>query len=416
MIGLFPCNFAVPVRAAHFRGLLALVVLMTAAIFAAAQAGQLDPTFANNGIFSNSFNTSPAFATAVALRSDGKIVVGGEIGNSGAIIRLNTNGTLDTSFGSGGVVTIRFRDVQNVTTGLAVQSDGKIVVAGTGLPQGGELDRLNSNGSFDSTFGSNGVVGLGNTPGFLALQTDGKILLTDAVPGSAVREIQRFQTNGQPDTSFGTGGSAALVGPGPITLQADGKILVPTDSFTGGAMVARYTSSGSLDTGFGIAGQAGAVSGLAAVAVQADGHIVSAGTGTSQVSLNGNSFVFGLERFSANGTIDTKFGTRGGVFTNFPNSAGSVANAHVIQPNGDIVAAGSAGIPGTQVASTFALARYLITGKLDTSFGNGGLVTTNFGNNATASITAIALQSDGKIVAVGSDGGGTLIVARYLGQ
>jgi uncharacterized delta-60 repeat protein len=248
------------------------------------------------------------------------------------------------------------------------------------------------------------------------LQSDGKILVSDAVPGSALRVIQRFQSNGQLDTSLGSGGSASLVGSGPITLQADGRILVPTDSFTGGAIVASYSSTGTLDNSFGIFGQAGAVSGLAAVVVQSDGRIVSLGTGTSHASVNGNTFNFGLQRFNPNGMIDSKFGTRGGVFTNFPNTSGSTGNALLIQPNGNIVAAGSAGISGTQVATTFALARYVTTGKLDTSFGTGGLVTTSLGKSASASILALALQSDGKIVAVGSDGGTNLVVARYLGQ
>jgi uncharacterized delta-60 repeat protein len=261
---------------------------------------------------------------------------------------------------------------------------------------------------------------LANTPGTLALQSDGKILMDAAVPGSPSRVIQRYETNGQLDTSFGTAGSASLIDLGPITLQSNGEILVPSSGLSSvGGLVVRYSANGSLDTQFGISGQAGLVASPAALAVQSDGRIVAAGTITSQLSLSGNSFGFGLVRLNKNGMIDTRFGTRGGVITSFPSSNVTSANALVIQPNGDIVAAGEAGTSnqfGTQLVESFALARYLNNGELDTSFGSGGLVTTSFGNNAVASISALALQSDGKIVAVGSNDGGDMIVARYLGQ
>lgn len=120
-------------------------------------------------------------------------------------------------------------------------------------------------------------------------------------------------------------------------------------------------------------------------------------------------------RFNASGTIDGTFGVRDAVVTSFPGFVMASASALAIQTNGDIVAAGSAATADVPSASAFALARYLSTGKLDTTFGSGGQVTTVFGDS-TASIAALAIQADGNIVAAGSDGAGDFVLARYLGQ
>jgi uncharacterized delta-60 repeat protein len=390
--------------------LITCLVLVAVPTIALAQAGHLDTSFGNNGIFSSNFHSSsPAFATSAALQSDGKIIVGGEAGNPGIVIRLNTNGTLDTSFGTLGVVSIRFRDVQNFTVGVAVQPDGKILAVGTGLPQGGQLVRLNSDGSFDTSFGNGGSVSLALTAAGLALQSDGKILVDGAIEGQSTRVISRFTTDGQPDTSFGSGGTAPLIaGAGDIALQSDGKIMV------GSGSLSRYNTNGSLDTTFGIGGQVADLTGPSAVAVQSNGLIVTAGTITSSLSLSGNNTGFGLTQVFSNGFPVLLFGTRGGAITPFPNFSSAGASSMVIQPNTFIVAAGSASTSAQD--SSFALARYAPVGQLDSSFGTGGRVTTSFGSNTTASISAIALQSDAKIVAVGQASNDGLVVARYLGQ
>jgi len=393
------------------RAVMTCVVLATATM-AVAQAGHLDPTFANKGIFSDSFSTGTNVATVVALQSDGKIVVGGEIGNFGGVLRLNTNGTLDNSFGTGGVVQLKFRVIDNIVTGMAIQPDGKILVSGTGIPGGGDLDRLNPDGSFDTSFGNNGSVFLfPMTPGPLVLQPDGKIVVgsatTGSIEGSPTSQMQRFSSDGQLDTTFGTGGTAPLLSSGAITLQSDGKFLV--------ASLDRYNSNGSLDASFGTFGQVAALAG-GSTAVQTDGRIVTAGSITTKLSTAGNSTGFGLQRFNSDGSIDTSFGRRGAVATNFPNSPQTGAGALAIQSNGEIVAAGEAGSGGNQPTGTFALARYLSTGKLDTTFGGGGRVTTGFGSGAAATISAIAIQTDGKIVAVGNANGTSWEVARYLGR
>jgi uncharacterized delta-60 repeat protein len=409
----YSARVSIHFTASSFARLLICLVLVIVPSLALAQAGSLDPTFANNGIFSSTFNQLIAFATSVALQSDGKILVGGEIGNLGAVVRFNTNGTPDTTFGSAGVVTIRFRDVDNFTVGLGIQSSGKIVVAGTGLPGGGQIVRLNPNGSIDTTFGNNGSVTLSVTPSVMLLQPDDRILLGGAASGSAERDLQRFTVDGQLDSGFGTGGSAPLFGLGGIALQSDGKILVTTGSggFGAAGTLARYNSDGNLDTFFAISGQLAALA-SPAIAVQPNGHIITGGSVTSSLSLAGNATGFGLNRFFPSGTIEFLFGTHGGVVSQFPNAQSASISSLAVQPNSAIVAAGSAGTS----SQAFALARYITTGQLDPGFGNGGLVTTSFGSGANASISALALQSDGKIVVAGSVNQTSFVVARYRGQ
>lgn len=171
---------------------------------------------------------------------------------------------------------------------------------------------------------------------------------------------------------------------------------------------------------------------MSAIAVQIEGGCVSnckilvAGTLISSLHINGNNSGFGIVRLASNGSVDTSFGTRGGAITGF-TATGPQATAFALlqQTNGDIVAAGSAGqtpAPSVILPADFALARYSGNGALDATFGSSGKATTAFGTNQAA-IYALALQSDGKIVAVGSSvepslGGqtGGLVVARYLAQ
>jgi len=432
--------------------LLAAGALIVSSSSAMAQAGKLDPTFGAGGVFTNSLGT---LGTVAAVDSNGKIVVGGEINPEAAVVRLNTNGTLDSTFGTGGAVSISFPgdDFGGAEViGLAIQSDGKIVAAISNFQQGFGplfiLARLNVNGSLDATFGSGGVVAtqvgpsggsFGAVASVLALQPDGKILLAglNSEPTGASGAIARYDANGQLDDTFGSGGVAAtsLAAPTAIALQPDGKILLAAGGNVVGfgssapqvslaqvaGVISRYNANGSLDTSFGVAGQAASAVVAGAIAVQTGGgcssdcKILVGGTVVTSLSINsGNGIGFGLARFNSNGSVDTTFGEGGSVATSFilnPNSPNATLFALALQSNGDIVAAGSAAnsAPFSPPVSDFALARYTSNGGLDSTFGSGGKVTTAFGNSQ-ASIYALALQSDGKIVAVGTS------IARYLGQ
>jgi uncharacterized delta-60 repeat protein len=136
-------------------------VLECASTLTLAQARHLDTTFATRGIFDFQLtpnNGSNCLADAVALHSDGKIVAAGQLGNQSGLIRLNPNGSLDSSFGNGGVVVTKIgSDIDQVFGGVAIPSDGKIVAVGSGIPRGERVERFNTNGSLDTTFGTASV-------------------------------------------------------------------------------------------------------------------------------------------------------------------------------------------------------------------------------------------------------------------
>jgi uncharacterized delta-60 repeat protein len=411
--------------------------LLSSSPLVMAQAGSLDPTFGKGGVVTTPNTTTGCgqnVSCSVAIQSDGKIVVaGGAAASNGApelaLARYITSGSLDSAFGSGGIV-IEPENNGGPAFGLAIQTDGKIVTA----PDGFDLavSRFNTNGTLDTTFGTGGTAkfragGLLFSPvnGGLALLADGKIV----VAVNAV--LVRLLADGQLDSSFGTSGIARLItGAQTLALLSNGKALVAS-SFTfdtGG--VSRYNSNGSLDKTFGVVGQAPSFGGVAALVALSDGKIIVGNTLVSGTASAGGNTPRGfvLTRYNSDGTIDTTFGTRGAVVTNFPGEGYSAAAALAVQSNGDIVAAGvtEAKSPafGTE-PSDFALARYTPNGQLDTTFGKNGRVTTAFGTNGgnAAAVSALAIQSDGKIVAVGYDNflqfghpNNGFTLARYLAQ
>jgi uncharacterized delta-60 repeat protein len=444
---------------------LAVLTVITSSTLAVAQAGQLDSTFGTGGIFATNFTQyDVTIDSAVAIQSDGKIVLGGTIPNGqsqiGALLRLNTNGTLDSSFGTGGIVTSTFGVTFGAAvTALAIQPNGQIVAAAVGdFSLEGSVGRFNPDGTVDTSFGNGGfavsqslISGVG-TLSVMALQTDGKILVT----GGGL--IGRYTSTGQLDTSFGTNGIAPLNSPvaTAIALQSNGKILVITGVgapsqliqapfFPGqqAGAIARYNTNGTLDTTFGISGQAACVASAAAIAIQSNGKIVVAGTIPSAllttvrggITVVNNQTGFGVVRYNPNGSIDTSFnpgggiGSGGGVITGFGSSFPyGAAFALAIQSNGEIVVAGEAANGNPQnlglSSSSFVLARYTTTGQLDTTFGTNGIVITTLSQAPISFVSALVLQSDGKIVAAGNTGSlvqrgfflNNFAVARYLAQ
>ena len=423
------------------RFLCRVVLLACAGVIASssalmAQAGRLDPTFGNGGeVITNVPGASSAIANAVALQSDGKIVVAGGFGAGQDIglVRYNTNGSLDARFGTGGMALANIPNgILSVAIGVGVQTGGKIVAGGTIYTLSGSkafigfgVVRFNPNGSMDTSFGTGGLVT--TLPfnasrcggGAFTLQPDQKILLAGGCSissggsSTSFSAIARYDANGSLDSTFGTGGVAVLAeAPSAIALQSDGKIVV-----AGGGIVSRYNSNGSVDSSFGIFGSVGAVGSVAGAAVQGDGKIVVAGTFSDQLSVipDGD---FALVRYNSDGTVDETFGTHGGALADFfTGTTSAAAFALAIESNGDIVAAGKA----TQGSnpSEFAVARFTSLGTLDSTFGAGGVVTTSFGQ--TDSVAALAVQTDGKIVAAGNSlnvatGNDAFAVARYTAQ
>ena len=341
----------------------------------------------------------------VAAHGSGNIPFGFE--KPFAIVRYNADGTLDTTFGSNGVATplaSRGGDVH----AMVIQPDGRIVVAGHGFC----LARLMADGSLDPSFGSGGeVVGPIAPPGpvsqlvfGMALQADGRIVLAGQADGGsgAAAALARYNTDGSRDVSFGTGG--VVFGPYPgiasaVALQADGRIVVAGGAF----QVTRFNADGTLDAGFGSGGQVTVPIGevefdsLAnAILVQPDGRIVVAG-GTTL-----SRYDFALARLDPDGNLDPGFGHGGMVTTDF-NGGFDAIRALVLQPDGRVVAAGYGG-PAHRLPNDnhFALARYEPNGALDRSFGKSGRAMAVIDDPIYSDFArALALQPDGRLVAAG---------------
>jgi uncharacterized delta-60 repeat protein len=312
-------------------------------------------------------------------------------------------GDLDDSFGDGGFVVT---DISSHATGVLVQPDGKIVVAG------GALARFNPDGTFDASFGSGGVV-----PGFaartIALRPDGKIVAEGSMEGAGY--LARFMPDGTLDPSFGSGGLANSQGGSvALSLQADGKILVVAAWSTTDFTIMRYTSNGDPDASFGSGGTVvtdfGQQDEAFALALQSDGRFIVLGsTGKNSSS----PFDFALARYLPDGTLDGSFGSGGLVVTDFAATTDHYddddgGRALALQPDGKIIAAGWASADDEQ---DFAVARYLPDGSLDPSFDGDGLVTVNVHNSEQGH--EVLLQPDGRIVVVGfGDSGERFALAR----
>jgi uncharacterized delta-60 repeat protein len=391
------------------------LVLCASASFA--QSG-LDSSFGTGGKVVTDFGDVDVEAHSVVVQTDGKLVAAGFTTDlwgqaDFALARYNSNGSLDGSFGTGGKVTTTFNDFDFVGA-MALQSDGKIVVAGSTIINNSPdfaLARYNSNGTLDATFGSGGKVttrwgGPAQVFG-VATQSDGKIIATGFAHLSEGWSfaLVRYNSNGTLDTTFGTGGKTttpfavpSVAQTNSLRIQRDGKIVVAGVTFVnnvGNFALARYNSNGTLDTTFGTGGKVvtdfGADDHAFSVALQADGKIVAAGMKGAD---------FALARYNTNGTLDGTFGTGGKVVTDFAGS-GDLAMGVAIRPDGKIVAVGRTIVPFPQ-NSAFAVARYNSNGTLDTSFGNGGKATTSFVGSSGDQAFSVAIQSDGKAVVAGN--------------
>ena len=383
-------------------------------------------TTAGNGKATTDFGSLIGQARSVVVQADGKLVVAGYAQNTQSgtynseLVRYNADGSIDTTFGTGGIVSSGPSFATG--SGVAIQADGKIVTAGAvfGSPNHFALARYNSDGSFDTSFGTGGkiVTDFGSTVPFgLLIQPDGKIVLTGGAPhagGGTDFAVARFNIDGSFDTSFGTGGKVTTdfggtyaAGYG-IARTPDGKIVVGgVKEFVGIGFdydfaVARYNDDGSLDTSFGAGGKV--TTDFAStddipytMAVQADGKIVLAGVTDPGIAAN-----FGIVRYNVDGSLDASFGSGGKVSTDFGANF-EPGNGVTIQADGKIVVAGFT-VAGPSNAD-FALARYNSDGSLDTSFGTGGKVTTGFGSNSEVAISVV-MQPDGKIVVTGSTASG----------
>ncbi len=395
-----------------------------------AQPGSLDLTFGTGGKVTTPIGTG-AEGHSVAMQSDGKIVVGGMciIGGNWdfALIRYNSDGSLDNTFGTGGKTTTDFGASGDLGYSVVIQSNGKIVVAGSSVSDFA-LARYNSDGSLDNTFGTGGKLTTdfgGADQGYsVAIQSNGKIVVAGNTNngGSNIDfALARYNSDGSLDNTFDTDGKVTTdFGTSTdrgysVAIQSDGKIVVVGERYVpnyNNFALARYNSDGSLDNTFDTDGKVttdvsgSGVEDLAySVALQSDGNIVVAG-----YSYSGGGWNSALVRYNTNGSLDNTFGT-GGIVTTYNGGYHYIGNSVTIQGDGKIILAGVNGYSNYD----FGLIRYNSNGSLDNSFGTGGIVGTPIGSTSDIGY-AVALQSDGNIVEAGyTDNGGTndFAVVRY---
>lgn len=336
--------------------------------------GLLDANFGTAGIVTTLIG-SDSIINTMALQSDGKIVVAGLASVAGqtqiALARYSALGVLDAAnFGNGGIVTTSFGDGLTAYD-CVIQPDGKIVLVGnviiSGVPQI-ILVRYLTNGNLDINFNSNGIVttlyGVSSFGNAVALQSDGKIVVAGSSAGHVLL-VRYNSADGSVDTSFGVNGFVQqsignLDSPRAILIDGSGNILVAGTTDSSGFMM-RLNSSGVLDTSYGTNGLAINSNGspviFTDIALDANGKSVVVG------SSNTNNLL--IARYTSAGILDSTYGTSG--MTIIAQSNATSANGVSLQSNGIAILAGYS-------CNDVILARLTTGGLLDTSFGNNGLV------------------------------------------
>jgi len=419
--------------AARFRRGSSIIVVAAWAVSAvlgpipaSAAEGDLDPGLGTGGTVVTAFPGGEASSNALAIQADGKIVVvGASAGpsNTGefAVARYRTDGSLDPTFSKNGKLTTPIAGGEgDEARSVAIQANGRIVVAGTDSLRKFAVVRYRSNGALDPTFGGNGIVRTDMTRGDdiaydLVIQADGKIVLVGGVgQPQPTFGLARYRSNGALDPTFGqrgkvfTGGGTWVARA--VALQPNGRLVVAGYNKLGLA-VARYRPDGRLDSSFSgdgkldqnVSAPQHAIFALD-VAIQPDGRIVTAG--------DYDIFQVGLARITVAGRLDRTFGGDGVVRTGLGKGEQAISGL-VIQPSGKIVAAAAAGPHESSdtIVWRFVITRYRKDGTLDRTWGGDGKVRTDFPGGGWA--RGAAAQDDGKIVVAGGAGGG-FALARYL--
>ncbi len=404
-----------------------------------AQAGNLDPTFSLDGMQFSSFGSGDDQAQSIVVQPDGKILVAGYTSTNSnyslAILRYKADGSLDSTFSTDGKVTTSFFTEDDFGFDMALQSDGKIVVVGYTFHTSYNHDvfaiaRYNTDGTLDNTFGNGGLatLSLGNIfqrAYGVAIQPDGKIVVVGTAQfNSSSADYQclvgRFNTNGTLDLTFSSDGytNFNLAGSGfdtninDVAIQADGKILIGgsvQNAAGNNVCIVRLNTNGSFDNSFDDNGYLVTdflyFDSALKIALQSDGKIVMCGSFDNKT---------GLVRYNTNGSIDSTFSDDGITTVNI-GTAGNHARALAIQTDGRIVTAGIS-VNGT-TNYCFTLARFLSDGSPDVSLNNVGWAQQCL-TSTTMFATDIALQPDGKILITGTSGSspsGTFLTMRFIG-
>jgi uncharacterized delta-60 repeat protein len=387
-------------------------------------AGALDGSFGSNGMATAAVGSITDSGGAVAVQSDLKVVAVGTAQNqvpphgktfvpndAFSVVRFNANGSLDSSFGSGGTTQTYFVDSSGNSASyqqaeaVAIQTDGNIVVAGMiggTLGAGFAIARYISSGpgpgTLDTTFGGMIVHGKKVDQGRIItnffpagqynytaatsvlIQTDGKIVAAGYATNTSSQHffaVARYNADGTLDTTFGSGGEALStstisVAPVAMTIDAGGRIFVEGSSSAGQQAVACFTLSGTLDPSFGAGGQVSLLapgfnaSYGAGVAVQSTGKIIVSGNSSGGTGDPNNENPLTMARLNTNGSLDTSFGSSGF----YVGSGISYGQSLIVQSDDKLIAVGQTPQPpGTPIETYNVVTRITADGLTDTAFG-----------------------------------------------
>lgn len=322
-------------------------------------------------------------------------------------ITAQNAGDLDLNYGISGKTTMNFGQATFYISNQAIQTDGKIVLVGSMYNESnsfGFILRLNSDGTVDTSFNTTGRVYNTFISNFkkVILLTDGKILVIGEEKGEVA--LARYSTSGALDTTFdGDGMNYETVFTGglylyDVALQSDGKIITLSKFFSAtnpNFRIRRYNSNGSIDPSFGTNGQLfydlSYNETPAAIAVLADDKFYIAGSSSSGSTRN----VF-VTKHNSDGFLDTTFNTTGIKLTSFTGSTSSTTSDMVVQPDGKIVTSNQVYVAGVP---RIIMVRYNTNGNLDTTFdSDGAAVTITTSGFGALTDGELKIQSDGKIV------------------
>ena len=376
------------------------ILLLAAVVAYPGAPGCLDPTFAGAGYKFDGFGGGTDLAQKMAVQPDGKIVVVGYTSQRPSstdfkiiIARYNIDGTLDTSFNGGGKLVVASVFVAEQASSVKIQPDGKIVVAGyayNGVRNEFLIIRLNTDGTPDTTFDGDGraatiAPGTDNKVYDVAIQADGKIVAAGTA-NSSVSGL-RYNSDGSPDTTFDGDGIAVIpttTFSGVITsiaVQQDGRIVI-VGAANGDFALLRFNPDGLLDTsldGDGIVTTPIlSLDWASSIALQPDGKIVAAGIADFDIA---------AVRYNTDGSLDTSFDGDGKVTTSFADAGIDWARSVAVRPDGGIVLAGSSDIDSWHM--DFAVAVYNADGSPDTSFDGDGKLTMSFGSSIDRAFSTV---------------------------
>ncbi|WP_211204022.1 leucine-rich repeat domain-containing protein [Chloroherpeton thalassium] len=387
------------------------------------------------GSTTNRYYNDGCRSSALVRQSDGKLVVAGADSSHFALMRYHSDGLLDSAFGTNGKVVAKVGS-NSYAAGLIQQSDGKLVAVGAANDQNVfAVVRINSDGTVDSTFGTNGSITINVTLDLLieheALaviqRADGKLIVAGYAVGL---EIVCFNQDGTLDESFGVGGKVSSKDgmPHAMVLQSDGKIVVVGYSnWTYGFFVNRYTASGVIDNTFGtngttqvsfyglIDGGSSSSSPAYAVTQQSDGKLVIVGSDNNERYGGGDSQSdFVLARLNTDGSLDSSFNGDGRILID-NNCYIEELKDVVQQPDGKLVVGGYA---SNGLNEFWELLRYNTDGTLDSSFGSNGAAIIDLGSK-DEKLSSLVLLPNGNFIAGGyaaSESSENLVMVRINGE